>query len=156
MRWYWVLCFVASRLKNSTLRLLSARVTFTPSSRKTRSSGAGRKSGTTLGLPKGSSVYLVFALIDPFTLSPLGPCYAIARYLAICRYGPVRDPLARPSQPTHRRWPPRTREPACPVERVRGPTRVHGHCRSPKGTPPRAKSQPHGNATDSPPKCAIA
>src|SRR5436190_18066678 len=71
MRWYCVLCFVASRLKNSTLRLLNARVTFTPSSRNTRSSGGGRKSGTTLGLPSGSSVYLIFALIDSFTFLPI-------------------------------------------------------------------------------------
>src|SRR5205085_1677458 len=71
MRWYCVLCFAASRLKKSTLRLLRARVTFMPSSRNTRSSGAGRKSGTTLGLPKGSSVYLVFALIDPLSFAPI-------------------------------------------------------------------------------------
>src|SRR5882762_8943273 len=71
MRWYWVLCFAASRLKKSTLRLLSARVIFTPSSRNARSSGAGRKSGTTLGLPKGSSVYLIFAFIELLTPSPV-------------------------------------------------------------------------------------
>src|SRR5258705_8166324 len=71
MRWYCVLCFAASRLKNSTLRLLRARVTLMPSSRNTRSSGAGRKSGTTLGLPKGSSVYLIFALIDSLTFAPI-------------------------------------------------------------------------------------
>ena len=41
MRWYCVLCLRASFLKNSTLRLLNEMVTFTPSSRKTRSSGAG-------------------------------------------------------------------------------------------------------------------
>ena len=35
MRWYCVLCFCASLLKNSTLRLLSAIVTLTPSSRTT-------------------------------------------------------------------------------------------------------------------------
>jgi hypothetical protein len=58
-------------LKKSTLRLLNASVIFTPSSRNTRSSGAGRKSGTTLGLPKGSSVYLIFALIELLTLSPI-------------------------------------------------------------------------------------
>src|SRR5258708_32935700 len=38
-------------------------VTLTPSSLKTRSSGRGRKSGTTLGFPRGSSVYLIFSLI---------------------------------------------------------------------------------------------
>ena len=71
MRWYCVLCFAASRLKNSTLRLLNASVTFTPSSRKTRSSGAGKKSATTLGFPKGSFVYLILELIDSFALSPI-------------------------------------------------------------------------------------
>jgi hypothetical protein len=71
MRLYWVLCFAASRLKNSTLRLLRASVTFTPSSRNTRSSGCGRKFGTTLSLPSGSSVYLIFALINAFALSPV-------------------------------------------------------------------------------------
>ena len=77
MRWYCVLCFAASRLKKSTLRLLSASVTFTPSSRKTSSSGGGRKSGTTLIFPRGSSVYLIFALIDAFALSPIaGSKYA--------------------------------------------------------------------------------
>ena len=77
MRWYCVLCFAASLLKKSTLRLLSASVTFTPSSRKTRSLGGGRKSGTTLSLPSGSSVYLIFELIDAFALSPIaGSKYA--------------------------------------------------------------------------------
>ncbi len=71
MRWYWVLCFAASCLKKSTLRLLSAKVIFTPSSRNTRSSGAGRKSETTLGLPKGSSVYLIFALIELLSPPPI-------------------------------------------------------------------------------------
>jgi len=71
MRWYCVLCLVASRLKNSTLRLLKARVIFTPSSRKARSSGAGRKSVTTVGLPIGSVVYLIFALIDLFPFPPI-------------------------------------------------------------------------------------
>src|SRR5882762_951737 len=46
MRWYCVLCLRASVLKKSTLRLLNAMVTLTPSSLKTRSSGRGRKSGT--------------------------------------------------------------------------------------------------------------
>src|SRR5438876_9424872 len=64
MRWYCVLCFRASFLKNSTLRLLKEIVTFTPSSRKTRSSGRGRKSGTTSRSPRGSSVYRIFSLID--------------------------------------------------------------------------------------------
>src|SRR6202158_5037547 len=71
MRWYWVLCFAASCLEKSTLRLLSARVIFTPSSRNTRSSGAGRKSGTTLGLPRGSSVYFIFAFIKLLAPSPI-------------------------------------------------------------------------------------
>src|SRR6266568_9042234 len=71
MRWYCVLCFRASPLKNSTLRLLNASVTLTPSSRKTRSSGRGRKSRTTFTLPRGSSVYLILALIDCLTPSPV-------------------------------------------------------------------------------------
>ncbi len=71
MRWYWVWCFRAVLLKNSTLRLLNAIVTFTPSSRKTRSSGRGRKSGTTFRFPSGSSAYLIFALIDVFPLAPI-------------------------------------------------------------------------------------
>src|SRR3954463_4800917 len=71
MRWYCVLCFCASLLKNSTLRLLSAIVTLTPSSRKTRSSGRGRKSGTTSRSPRGSSVYRIFSLIDSLSLAPV-------------------------------------------------------------------------------------
>src|SRR2546429_5988921 len=42
-----------------------------PSSRKTRSSGRGRKSPTTFSLPSGSSVYLILALIDCLTPSPV-------------------------------------------------------------------------------------
>src|SRR5712691_4942818 len=71
MRWYCVLCFCASPLKNSTLRLLNAIVTLTPSSRKTRSAGRGRKSRTTFTLPSGSAVYLILAVIDCFTPSPV-------------------------------------------------------------------------------------
>src|SRR6185503_4201576 len=71
MRWYCVLCFCASLLKNSTLRLLSAIVTLTPSSRKTKSSGLGRKSGTTFGSPRGSSVYLILSLIDSLSFAPV-------------------------------------------------------------------------------------
>src|SRR5882724_1799737 len=63
--------FRASLLKNSTLRLLNVRVTLIPSSRKTRSSGGGRKSGTTFRRPRGSSVYFIFALIDSLALSPV-------------------------------------------------------------------------------------
>lgn len=66
-----MLCFRASPLKNSTLRLLNAIVTLTPSSRKTRSSGRGRKSRTTLNLPSDSSVYLILALINCLTPSPV-------------------------------------------------------------------------------------
>src|SRR2546425_10087984 len=47
-------------------------VTLTPSSLKTRSSGRGRKSGTTLGFPRASSVYLIFSLIYPLAFPP-GP-----------------------------------------------------------------------------------
>src|SRR5690242_7656028 len=71
MRWYCVLCFCASFLKNSTLRLLSAMVTFTPSSRKTKSSGRGRKSGTTSKSPRGSSVYRILSLIDSLSFAPV-------------------------------------------------------------------------------------
>src|SRR5437879_3369429 len=46
-------------------------VTLTPSSRNTRSSGRGRKSGTTLGFPRGSSVYLIFSLIDSLSFTPI-------------------------------------------------------------------------------------
>jgi len=74
MRWYCVLCFRASFLKKSTLRLLKAIVTLTPSSRKTNSSGRGRKSGTTVSFPSGSSVYLILSLIDLPSLAPVpGP-----------------------------------------------------------------------------------
>src|SRR5438045_7249980 len=71
MRWYCVLCFCASLLKNSTLRLFSAIVTLTPSSRKTRSSGRGRKSGTTFSLPRGSSVYRTVSLIRLLAFPPV-------------------------------------------------------------------------------------
>ena len=71
MRWYCVLCFFASALKNSTLSLLSAMVTFTVSPEKASSSGDGRKSSTTSTGPTGSSVYLVFALINLFSLPPV-------------------------------------------------------------------------------------
>ncbi len=71
MRWYCVLCLRASVLKKSTLRLLNAMVTLTPSSLKTRSSGRGRKSETTLGFPRGSSVYLIFSLIYPLAFPPV-------------------------------------------------------------------------------------
>src|SRR3989304_7191141 len=71
MRWYWVPCLSASRLKNSTLRLDRASVTFTPSSFRAKSSGLGRKSGTTFSFPKGSFVYLIFALIGSFSFAPI-------------------------------------------------------------------------------------
>src|SRR5258708_1719581 len=71
MRWYCVLCLRASVLKKSTLRLLNAMVTLTPSSLKTRSSGRGRKSGTTLGFPRCSSVYLILPIIYPLAFPPL-------------------------------------------------------------------------------------
>src|SRR6266700_1564459 len=71
MRWYCVLCLRASVLKKSTLRLLNAMVTLTPSSLKTRSPGRGRKSGTTLGFPRCSSVYLIFSLIYPLAFPPV-------------------------------------------------------------------------------------
>ena len=71
MRWYCVLCFCASFLKNSTLRLLNAIVTLTPSSRKTRSSGRGKKSGTTSRSPRGSFEYRIFSLIDSLSFAPV-------------------------------------------------------------------------------------
>ena len=58
----------ASSLKNSRLRLLNAIVALTPSSRKTRSSGRGRQSGTIFSLPRRSSVYLTFSLTRLLTL----------------------------------------------------------------------------------------
>src|SRR5215510_11301509 len=45
-------------------------VTLTPSSRKTRSSGSGRKSRTILNRPRASLVYLILALIDCLPSSP--------------------------------------------------------------------------------------
>jgi hypothetical protein len=82
MRWYCVCCLAASRLKNSTLRLLRASVTLMLSSRTTSCSGAGRKSGTTLGSPIGSSVYLIFPVIDLLAFAPVtgadDPYYLVA------------------------------------------------------------------------------
>src|SRR6266850_464989 len=83
MRWYCVLCLRASFLKNSTLRLLREIVTFTPSSRNTRSSGFGRKSGTTLTSPRGSSVYLIFSLIDSFSFAPISCAVDTDNFLAV-------------------------------------------------------------------------
>ena len=53
------------------LDLLSAMVTFTVSSRKASSSGDGKKSEATRSFPKGSSVYLIFLLIDFLTSPPI-------------------------------------------------------------------------------------
>src|SRR6266480_883554 len=71
MRWYCVLCLRASFLKNWTLRLLREMVTFTPSSRNTRSSGRGRKSGTTFRSPRGSSVYLILSPVDSLSCAQI-------------------------------------------------------------------------------------
>src|SRR5471030_1601040 len=71
IRWYCVPCFSASRLKNVTLCRLSAIVTLTPSSRNASSSGRGRKSSMILGRPIGSSVYLILALIELLSFSPV-------------------------------------------------------------------------------------
>src|SRR3990172_7842294 len=84
MRWYWVPCLSASRLKNSTLRLERAMVIFTPSSRSIRSSGLGRKSGTTFSFPKGSFVYLIFALINSFALSPVASSKYPDHVITVC------------------------------------------------------------------------
>src|SRR3989304_7810062 len=84
MRWYWVPCLSASRLKNSTLRLERAIVIFTPSSRSIRSSGLGRKSGTTFSFPKGSFVYLIFALINSFALSPVASSKYPDHVITVC------------------------------------------------------------------------
>jgi hypothetical protein len=70
MRWYWVPCLCASRLKNSTLYLESAIVILTPSSRKASASGGGRKSLTIFSRPSGSFVYLIRLLINTLTLAP--------------------------------------------------------------------------------------
>lgn len=70
MRWYCVLCLAASDLKKSTLFLLRAIVTFTPCSRNARSEGGGRKSRMTLA-SMGSSVYLIFVLINSLAFPPV-------------------------------------------------------------------------------------
>jgi hypothetical protein len=70
MRWYEVLFRRAAALKKSTLRLLREIVTLIPSSFITSCSGDGRKSGTT-SASMGSLVYLIFLLINSFTLAPV-------------------------------------------------------------------------------------
>jgi hypothetical protein len=72
-------------LKNSTLSLLRAIVTFTVSSLNTSSSGAGRKSGTTFKGPNGSSVYLIFALINLLTLAPIACTVNPDKTTAVCK-----------------------------------------------------------------------
>jgi len=67
----------ASALKNSMLFLLSEIVTLTDSSRKANSAGEGRKSGTILISPNGSSVYFIFVLINRLAFPPVtGSNYA--------------------------------------------------------------------------------
>jgi hypothetical protein len=64
-------------LKNSILFLLSEIVTFTDSSRNANSEGEGRKSGTILTSPIGSSVYFIFELIYNLAFPPVtGSKYA--------------------------------------------------------------------------------
>src|ERR1700733_2812607 len=71
MRWYGTRRFLASRLKKSRLRRDSESVTFTLSSRGTRSLGAGRKSLITRTRPISPAVYLtVLLLIDSLSLPP--------------------------------------------------------------------------------------
>jgi hypothetical protein len=60
-------------------------VTYTVSSWKTSSSGAGRKSGTTLTGPIASSVYLIFALIDSFPSSPVASSKYSNHATAVCK-----------------------------------------------------------------------
>jgi hypothetical protein len=56
MRWYCVWRFAASDLKETTLRLLSASVTYTPTFRNANSAGDGKKSVMTSTSPMGSWV----------------------------------------------------------------------------------------------------
>jgi len=93
MRWYWVPCLSASRLKKSTLRLDRAIVTFTPSSFSTKSSGLGKKSGMTFSFPSGSFVYLIFALINSFSFAPISGANDADDALAI-REAYRHDPLS--------------------------------------------------------------
>src|SRR3990172_1439472 len=67
------------------LSLLRAIVTFTVSSLNTSSSGTGRKSGTTFSGPIGSSVYLIFALIDLFPFSPIACTENSDNAKAVCK-----------------------------------------------------------------------
>src|ERR1700733_2101200 len=72
MRWYGTRRFLASRLKKSRLRRDSDSVTFTFSSRGTRSSGAGKKSSITRTRPISPAVYLtVLLLIDFLSFPPI-------------------------------------------------------------------------------------
>ena len=58
-------------LEEFDTRVLKAIVTLTPSSRKTRPSGGGRKSRMIFSLPSGSSVHLIFTLIGCRAPSPV-------------------------------------------------------------------------------------
>src|SRR5580704_8063387 len=72
MRWYGTRRFLASRLKKSRLRRDSDSVTFTFSSRGTRSAGAGRKSSIRRTRPISPAVYLtVLLLIESFSFPPI-------------------------------------------------------------------------------------
>jgi len=63
---------LASRLKKSRLRRESESVTFTFSSRGTRSAGAGKKSSITRTRPISPGVYLtVLLLIDSLSFPPI-------------------------------------------------------------------------------------
>ena len=58
-------------MKKSTLDLLREIVIFTVSSLNANSSGDGSISATTSTFPIGSFVYLIFALINLFTFTPI-------------------------------------------------------------------------------------
>lgn len=72
-------------MKKSTLFLLKAKVTFTPSSLKASSPGDGKKSGTILILPIGSSVYFIFALINGLTLAPIAGAENADDIVSVCK-----------------------------------------------------------------------
>jgi hypothetical protein len=79
------------------LFLLRAIVTLTPASRKANSSGEGRKSRITFRLPKGSSVYLILALINCLAFPPIA-CTENADHSASMREPHAKDSAADPSE----------------------------------------------------------
>lgn len=70
MRWYCVLCFRASPLKNSTLRLQGNGDLY-PFIPKDQIFGRRKKVGNDPKIAEGSSVYLIFSLINTLPFSPI-------------------------------------------------------------------------------------